>query len=891
MIDHAGNPFVVGTSVGGTGYFVGRVDIIQAVVGTLARPLEPGLVLVGQRRIGKSSILRELEEKLPGLGRWQPVFFDLQRHTQASVDEIVADLAATIADTLGLDEPDLGAHPRETFRKTWLPDVLRHTPAISRLVLLLDEFDVLADARAKTSNKDLFEFLRSISEDNVLRKKIAMIYVMGRAMEDLTVSAGSLVKGMRQQAVSTLSRHEFDLLLKRGSDAGLAWAPGVTDAIWRLTSGHPMLTQLIASNAWERAVRTGKTKVERGDVRDLAQMAMREGHNILSYLWEGLTTAGRIVASAFAEQGVGSLTMDGLETLLRQSGVRIMMGQLEEAPARLRDWDILDEEPGPPRRFRFKVELFRQWVQQHRPFAKVREFIDQLVPEADDDYRKALATWNSPQRSEQDITGTIRRLELVLDTLNPNHVGATELLADVYVHKGELDRAIGVVERLFPSQPAALGPRYVRHLLAKARTLVGEENEALLQRCYERIREIAPATLEATEGLRQLWREQGRRAQQAGKLGEARELFVKAGEDALVHEVELELERRRGAHTLRRIHGLAGGEKFDEALALLAEDRGALELVADLDLGALQQNLERARQIHIAYAEGCAAATEGNKSRALSQFGVVLAAQPDHKDVQRQVGALFAPPPRSRVAAALPLLAGTLAGSLLTAGAFWRFGGSDRVTDVDPAAALSAAAPAPVETPTPPATAVSPPPPNPTTSGTDPPPPPASVAGDVTTTASGDDASSDGGATPDQAESRAASAPPPETKTTRPDAKKKDPKIETRPPPTSPPVATLDPPTTPPKRSMSEVARGFKAVFETYCKVANDAMQSKLTVRFTVDTTSGAVTAVALEETDGKLEDPGCVTARAFTIRDKISFKDAGPLEPDFIYTYNLRNQ
>ena len=86
------NPFAVGNAVGGTPYFVGRIDIIHKVVSVLRRPLEPGLVLFGQRRIGKSSILRELEDQLPKLGPWKPVFFDLQRHTRASIEEIIEEL-------------------------------------------------------------------------------------------------------------------------------------------------------------------------------------------------------------------------------------------------------------------------------------------------------------------------------------------------------------------------------------------------------------------------------------------------------------------------------------------------------------------------------------------------------------------------------------------------------------------------------------------------------------------------------------------------------------------------------------------------------------------------------------------------------------------------------
>ena len=54
------NPYVAGNSVGGGPAFVGRDDILQDVHALLNNPQQNAILLHGQRRIGKTSILGEL---------------------------------------------------------------------------------------------------------------------------------------------------------------------------------------------------------------------------------------------------------------------------------------------------------------------------------------------------------------------------------------------------------------------------------------------------------------------------------------------------------------------------------------------------------------------------------------------------------------------------------------------------------------------------------------------------------------------------------------------------------------------------------------------------------------------------------------------------------------
>jgi len=66
------NPYVAGNPVGDSPAFVGRADVLREVLRILRRPQDNAIVLYGQRRIGKTSILQHLAAQLPGEGPYRP---------------------------------------------------------------------------------------------------------------------------------------------------------------------------------------------------------------------------------------------------------------------------------------------------------------------------------------------------------------------------------------------------------------------------------------------------------------------------------------------------------------------------------------------------------------------------------------------------------------------------------------------------------------------------------------------------------------------------------------------------------------------------------------------------------------------------------------------------
>jgi hypothetical protein len=254
------NPYVAGNPVGDSPAFVGRVDVLREVLRVLRRSQDNAIVLYGQRRIGKTSILQHLAAWLPREGTYRPVYFDLQDKAPWPLGRVLRELARSIAHALGQPDPDgstgfaeiLGLDPETAFRQEWLPAVLDSLPKGSSLVLLFDEFDVLADPKVEQAAAAFFPYLRDLL--TLDPQRLQFVFVIGRNVDDLASIALSLFKGTLPWRVSLLSQEDTaDLVRLSEKNGTLTWPDEAVEQVWQLTDGHPFLTQQLCSHVWERA--------------------------------------------------------------------------------------------------------------------------------------------------------------------------------------------------------------------------------------------------------------------------------------------------------------------------------------------------------------------------------------------------------------------------------------------------------------------------------------------------------------------------------------------------------------------------------------------------------------------------------------------------------------
>ncbi|GAB4501350.1 MAG: hypothetical protein Fur0035_08920 [Anaerolineales bacterium] len=196
------NPYIAGDPVGNSPAFIGREDVLREVLKVLKNPAQNAITLYGQRRIGKTSMLQRLVAQLPQEGPYHAIYFDLQDKATWPLPRLLAELARTLSEEMGWPVLVLPGEQTEPFR-AWLGRALAGLPADQTLVILFDEFDVLADQQAGQAVAEFFPYLRGLLSLDRLR--LQFVFVLGRNITDLSSIALSVFKGTPSRRVSLLS--------------------------------------------------------------------------------------------------------------------------------------------------------------------------------------------------------------------------------------------------------------------------------------------------------------------------------------------------------------------------------------------------------------------------------------------------------------------------------------------------------------------------------------------------------------------------------------------------------------------------------------------------------------------------------------------------------------
>jgi len=522
------NPYVIGNSVGNSPAFVGRDDVLRDVLHVLRHHQQNAIVLFGQRRIGKTSVLRELEVKLPQQGPFLPVFFDLQDKAKWPLDRVLRELAHKITDSVPNGNSDLGNDPEKAFRNEWLPNIIKNLPAEKSLVLLFDEFDVMAISdEVEQANAVFFPYLRGLLEE-IKPQHLNFVFAIGRDIKDLDKNTLSLFKGVITKRVSLLDRDDTVKLIRFSkANNTLKWSEEAIGQVWRQTNGHPLITQCLCHDIWNAAYTNEPEQVPKITLEKveaaIPKNTLESISSAINWLWEGLGAAERLVMSTLASAGVKPMTEAQINALLKESAVQVIIPELENAPNLLNDWDLI--EPAKSGGYRFRIELLRRWVEEREPISRVRQEIDNINPEATESYRTGIELKDREQLDE-----ACERLRDAIDK-NPNHAKASDLLANILLDQGKIEDSCQEMENLYKYQPVAVQDRFIQRLLDLAKNEKDEDKQLEL---FGQILNLDPDC----EKVKTFLEQKGDKAYEAAELKTALKYYQKAGTDYKVIEVQ-----------------------------------------------------------------------------------------------------------------------------------------------------------------------------------------------------------------------------------------------------------------------------------------------------------------------------------------------------------------
>ncbi|MCB0191465.1 MAG: ATP-binding protein [Anaerolineae bacterium] len=346
--------------------FVGRTDVTAQIEQLLLDRRRPPLLLYGQRRMGKTSLLNNLGRLLPST--IVPLFVDLQGASRADdhgglLYSIARNIVKSAELRRNLTLPTLswemlGKNPFLSF-DDWLDQVEKALDDQGQYtaLLALDEFETLDHAitKGQFDEEKVLGTLRNLIQH---RSRFKMLLAGSHTLEELQRWASYLIN---VQVIHLGCLHETEarqLIERPVDDFALRYEPDAGQRVMTLTRGHPFLVQLLCAEIV--ALKNEQSPAVRrlaclSDVEAAIPEALSSGSFFFADIQRNqIDPTGLAVLRCLAAQGEGAVVDQTTLTDRIQANPDTVDCALELLTQR----ELIEPvESG----YRFQVELIRRW--------------------------------------------------------------------------------------------------------------------------------------------------------------------------------------------------------------------------------------------------------------------------------------------------------------------------------------------------------------------------------------------------------------------------------------------------------------------------------------------------------------------------------------------------
>ncbi|MBN1978157.1 MAG: AAA family ATPase [Anaerolineae bacterium] len=380
------NPYVVGTPLeADSPLFFGREDVVAFIQENLSAQHRNNLVLIGQRRTGKTSLLKQLPVRLGD--DYLPVYLDGQAlGLDPGLPNFFLALATEIAFALedrgfGLDPPeyeDFAESPAVSFERDFLTRV-RQAIEHRHLLIMFDEFEELESAVGRGSlDPSIFGFLRHLIQH---LEKLSVIFCGTHRLEELAADYWSVLFNISlYRHIAFLDKAEAMHLIQEPVAAyGMRYDDLALDKIWQVTAGHPYFLQLLCHSLVNQHNKTERNYVTVADVNAALDEILASGEAHFVYLWASAAPAERLVMAALSRMLplTGRATPVQVGDYLAERGAGMERQALGDAlhQLALRDILVADSEADPTvgQVYRWRLGLLGLWVEKYKSMSRVME--------------------------------------------------------------------------------------------------------------------------------------------------------------------------------------------------------------------------------------------------------------------------------------------------------------------------------------------------------------------------------------------------------------------------------------------------------------------------------------------------------------------------------------
>ena len=634
------NPYIAGAPVTEQRMFFGREDIFQWIENSVTGQYADHILVVhGQRRVGKTSVLKQLGNRLPS--HYIPVFFDLQGRTHTTIDrflwwlarEVVRELKQAHSIDLPIPEKDDFSRDIEFFENRFLADL---EPVLDNRVLLLtfDEFDNLEESEVKEElARPLVDYLRRLMGHASLNF-IFSIGSSGRKLENMQAAYTEFFKAALYKKISFLNEEQTHHLVTRPVEDVLTYDRDAVEYIYKLASGHPYFTQLTCHELFARCQRTEQREITKEDVEAILDDVVERGTVNLKFVWDEASDIEKWCLTALTH--IERSDSRALTEYLRKNRVRFTDSDLNSGLLHLREKDVLTSDN------QFVIQLLKRWLEKNRPIEQVREELTEVNPIANR-YIEIGLEYKDAGLYDKAVSSFQEALEISKDNIQ-----AQVNIALTYMNQKMHDKAVVEFEKalLIDDEDVSARAGLCEAHLALGDSAISKGRSKDAVTSYRRVLAINAEHTEARARMSEISRQRAELALTEGRDEEALSAYAEAlkftpEDQSLIERVEkvrVEKKAKVLAALFARSEKEAGLKNWDtsltalnEALELAPQEASILEKIESVKSRKLKDQLNAI----LARVEG--AERSGRWDVAINSLCEYLVLKPYDADIQKRL--------------------------------------------------------------------------------------------------------------------------------------------------------------------------------------------------------------------------------------------------------------
>ena len=400
--DLGASPYIVGSPVDRPEMFFGRADVMARIRRQLGARAHANVILLeGNRRTGKTSILRQMEKADAPPG-WIPVYCSLQAAEgdatrsgipTRNVFRLLAWRTARVLHKVGVETwfPELpgrdagrpfelafraalnqafaGDHPFETF-KLYVDAAIR-IASPRRILLMLDEFDKLQEGiDAGITSPQVPENIRHLLQH---QPGLSAIITGSRRLKRLREEYWSALFGLGHRVgISALPIDAARRLATEPVEGRLDYLPQARDRVVELCARQPFLVQSLCNRVFDQAAAGGRRTITADVVAEAAAEMVRDNEHFRT-LWDYAGTERRRLLLMLCDrlsEGPDGVNLDLLQVKLHELKVPVSrIRDLTADIAELRELELIElDNSYRGGTYRLSVPLMTSWLQVNVDF-------------------------------------------------------------------------------------------------------------------------------------------------------------------------------------------------------------------------------------------------------------------------------------------------------------------------------------------------------------------------------------------------------------------------------------------------------------------------------------------------------------------------------------------